>query len=738
MFPVHRPVDGGCSCKRKSCGQIGKHPATQNGFKDSTLQEEQIEAWFAGKFKGYNIGVLCGIGYVCLDVDPKNGGLEAFEELISDHSQLPDTWVEETGESKTGDRGRHYWFTIPAALRGEDVLTRKPLPGYLGVDLLASNQYAIVAPSLHVSGVQYDALLDVEEVTEAPDWLLSLTRVASEQEFTVKDGEGSALPTGIRPGPEVRRFLRMGDVPTGGQQPMIVKAARALWGLWMDLEDATEAIWAAIQKCEWDTQPWTREQVAFHVAHTYNSAPKDTQIDAELPFTDWGNALRLAQVARGNMRFCPQTRSWYHYDSTCWREDYTGMVRRMVTAMSVRELQRAAFMEDPDRASPIRKNATRLQDNRPSSNCVALAETQERFVIEPHEFDADRYVLNCTNVTVDLRTAATRQQAREDLITRCTRAAYYEAKRSALWEETINVALAGDKEVIDYLQLAFGSALFGIAHEHAFYYLHGPGGTGKTTVLEAVRHVLGSYAGVADPESFMLSPSANPGGTRADLADLRGKRFVISTEIAQGAKFSTSTVNRLTGNDSVTVRVPYARGMLTFKPEWTLFFAANHFPTVSATKRDGFWRRVKVIPFDHKLTQAEMNPVLPHLLAQREHMEGIMAWLIEGAARWWTTYGSQKRAMPAPREVEDQVEHQQEESDPLAGFYSTLRFDDDARVSKADLHQYYLGWATANGIKQTWTPQKLSRHLKGSLGLADYQSDVKWYWRGVGIPMMGQ
>jgi putative DNA primase/helicase len=703
-----------------------------NGFNDSTLDEKQIKSWYSGRFKGYNIGVLCGVGYVCLDVDPKNAGIESFEELIVDNDPLPDTWVEDTGESKSGDRGRHYWFKVPNEMRGEQILTRKPLPGYLGVDLLASNQYAIVAPSLHVSGVQYDTVLDIDEASDCPSWLLDLTRTAKEDEFEIRTGEGHSLPTGIRPGPEVRRFLRTGDVPPGGQQPMVIKAARALWGLWVDLEDAIEMIWDALNKCEWGDEPWSRDQVSYHVAHTYNSAPKDIDIRADLPFTDWGNSLRLVQQARGNLRYCPHTKTWYHYDATCWREDYTGLVHRMVTAVSLKELQKAAFLEDPEKAQPIRKNATNLQGARTSNNVVSKAETAEQFIVNISDFDTDKYLLNCTNATIDLRSGEAHDQKREDLITRVARGAYYEDARSELWEETIDSALNGDEELISYLQLVLGQALFGITYEHAFYYLHGPGGTGKTTVLEAVAHALGSYAGVADPESFMQSPNATPGGTRADLAALRGRRFIISTEIQAHSKFSTATVNRLTGNDTITVRVPYAKAMLTFKPEWTIFFAANHFPSVSASRRDGFWRRVKVVPFEHQLDKKDMNPVLPHLLAQREHVEGILAWVIEGAVKWWDQYGSKKKTLTPPREVEEQTEHQQEESDPLLGFYSTLEYGDDLSCLKSELHEHYLGWADAQGIKMPWTRQKLSRHLKSNLGIDDKATgDNLWVWLGV-------
>jgi phage/plasmid-associated DNA primase len=189
----------------------------------------------------------------------------------------------------------------------------------------------------------------------------------------------------------------------------------------------------------------------------------------------------------------------------------------------------------------------------------------------------------------------------------------------------------------------------------------------------------------------------------------------------------------------VSARVPYAKSPVTFKPEWTLFFAANHFPSVpGATRRDGFWRRVKIIPFDHALDRSEMNLGLPALFATKE-APGVLAWVIEGAMKWWDQYGSEGINMPAPDSITVGTEEAKDEADPLTAFFDTLVFGDDEAVTKADLFQYYLGWADHAGIRMPMTAVKLSREMKQSLNLVDNE---KWYkgknhrcWVGVNIPV---
>ena len=333
VFPVHYPTEKGCSCGWTKCNAVGKHPAVpgeaKGGLHHATHDEPQVKEWFGvkGARKGYNIGVACGDGYICLDVDPKNNGYESFEQLVKDHGQLPDTWVEETGEDKEGNRGLHYWFLIPA---GMQLRSRKPLTQYPGVDLLANGSYAIVAPSAHASGVRYDTVTSIDDVVEAPEWLIGLTEQEEEEDVFFK-GRSLGEPTGLRPGKEIRRFLRKGEEPPGSQRAMACKTARALWGIWIEAEDAADLIWEALNKCEWDDEPWTENQVLKLVRDEYSKQPKQLEAPPGVPLaTDLGRAFRLRSFARSNLAYAENLGAWYTWDSTAWRRNGDSAPRRMV------------------------------------------------------------------------------------------------------------------------------------------------------------------------------------------------------------------------------------------------------------------------------------------------------------------------------------------------------------------------------------------------------------------------
>src|SRR5438132_1209804 len=109
VFPCHTPTAAGCSCRRKDCPDIGKHPRTQHGCKDATTDEATIRRWWT-QWPEANIGIATGAGsgLVVLDHDSYKGGDESLSELEHTYQPLP-----ETVQQLTGGGGLQYFFTHP-------------------------------------------------------------------------------------------------------------------------------------------------------------------------------------------------------------------------------------------------------------------------------------------------------------------------------------------------------------------------------------------------------------------------------------------------------------------------------------------------------------------------------------------------------------------------------------------------------------------------------------------------
>src|SRR5215831_5075246 len=145
VVPVHSiNGDGWCSCKDgKSCARPGKHPRTQNGIYDATRDRGEIESFWS-KWPDANIGIATGgaSGIAVIDIDPRNGGLETFEQLEADLGPLPKTPI-----ALTGGNGAHLMFNLPPT-----AVRKAAGPG---VEVLGDGCMMVAPPSGHVSGESY-------------------------------------------------------------------------------------------------------------------------------------------------------------------------------------------------------------------------------------------------------------------------------------------------------------------------------------------------------------------------------------------------------------------------------------------------------------------------------------------------------------------------------------------------------------------------------------------------------
>ncbi len=185
VFPLHYPLAGGCSCRKGDCDSPGKHPLTEHGFKDATIDSTQVTAWWH-QWPDANIGIATGAvsGLLVVDCDPRNGGPAERVELIERFGPIPDT-----AEVVTGGGGRHFFFrygggSVPKTLDQ-------------GIDLKGDGGYVVAPPSLHASGRRYevDGLAGAKaflKVATLPDWLrefISNARGGVRAEKTMTDAK---------------------------------------------------------------------------------------------------------------------------------------------------------------------------------------------------------------------------------------------------------------------------------------------------------------------------------------------------------------------------------------------------------------------------------------------------------------------------------------------------------------------------------------------------------------------
>lgn len=135
-----------------------KKPATNNGFKDATVDLRQINMWWKVN-PNYNIGIATGkpsggLVVVDMDVDKEQdkNGYHVFTKWCADnYLVLPDSWL-----SITGRGGYHLFFK-----------SIFPVPDKVGwldsVDIRADGGYVVAPPSVHPNGRKYEWEQDPKE-----------------------------------------------------------------------------------------------------------------------------------------------------------------------------------------------------------------------------------------------------------------------------------------------------------------------------------------------------------------------------------------------------------------------------------------------------------------------------------------------------------------------------------------------------------------------------------------------
>jgi putative DNA primase/helicase len=140
LLPIRPPSKDG--------SRTGKAPLTGHGHKDAAIGWDAVQKLFA-PYPLANIAVATGhrSNLLVLDVDGPTGR-KTLAKCEKELGELPETWV-----SRTGGRGRHYYFEWPANL----VFTRDTAGKVFGpnVDVLGDGSYAVLPPSRHSSGAAY-------------------------------------------------------------------------------------------------------------------------------------------------------------------------------------------------------------------------------------------------------------------------------------------------------------------------------------------------------------------------------------------------------------------------------------------------------------------------------------------------------------------------------------------------------------------------------------------------------
>ena len=122
------------------------------------------------------------------------------------------------------------------------------------------------------------------------------------------------------------------------------------------------------------------------------------------PRTELGYARRLIHVYGDRLRYVPAWRRWLIWDGTRWAHDSTGQAARWMKAIARRLTADALAIEDEDDARRRCPLPAAASPSHAVAGALTLASTEAEIAVSPDQLDADPFLLNCANGTLDLRT----------------------------------------------------------------------------------------------------------------------------------------------------------------------------------------------------------------------------------------------------------------------------------------------------------------------------------------------
>lgn len=443
--------------------------------------------------------------------------------------------------------------------------------------------------------------------------------------------------------------------------------------------------------------------------------------------TDTGNAQRLFDRFGKQIRYSYNRKKWYFWTGKQWILDEMGEVKKLADDIC-EDLKREAWqIQDDDMQEAAFKFAKATANTTRKEAMVKECQHLRGIPAAPDDFDAYPNYLNAQNGIVNLRNGELMPHDPNFMMSKICDCEYdIEYKKPEMWLRFLDDITNGDKGLQEYIQRSVGYSISGSNAEQCAYFLYGMGNNGKSTFLDTIADMLGTYAMNVQPDTIMLQSrlGSSGGGANSDVARLKSARFVTCEEPTEGMRLNEGLLKQLTGGSKVTARHLYG-DEFEFTPEFKIWCATNHKPVIRGTDL-GIWRRIKLLPLEVTIPKEKVDKNLKYKL--RKEFPQILAWAVEGCMMW------QKDGLAEPVCVVESTKDYRNEMDLVAGFIEQCVMIDYAafdRVMASDLFYVYRQWAKQNNewemsSKRFFTEVSKKLPEKGRSGKGIYYSKIRF------------
>jgi putative DNA primase/helicase len=454
--------------------------------------------------------------------------------------------------------------------------------------------------------------------------------------------------------------------------------------------------------------------------------------------TEPGDAARWCSLYGPQFRYVGQRRTWLWYEGTRWTDDVALAQQETVKQMYADLLQDARDTGNADLCGLLMATTTEPR----IMHVGKLVRSDPAVAATPAQFDAHPLWVNCLNGTLELPDRVDgkvkgelkfRPHTPDDMLTKQVAVAYDPDAKCPVFEQAMVFWTQGDKKLQQLVQQLLGLSLTGLTREQVFILLYGDTQTGKSTLLETVRQISGTYSKVLSAETLLLRRNDQP--EERKLASLPGVRFAVASESEKRGVLDENLIKLLTGEDTVTARRLYQE-QFDFMPEAKTWLRTNNKPEIRSTD-DSLWRRLIVLPFGHRVSAKQKDINLRQKLTAE--LPGIFAWMLRGYLDY-AEYGLAsapvvEAAKAAYKKEQDVLQRFIDERCTLAPHSKVT----PCCVRRDQLYAVYVGWCELVGIRNKMTMAEFRDQLMRRYQLLVSRQTTssgkfikqEWMWLGI-------
>lgn len=370
-------------------------------------------------------------------------------------------------------------------------------------------------------------------------------------------------------------------------------------------------------------------------------------------YNDLSNSKIFIEIHKENLKFCDSLGGFFEYNGKYWEKVSQGIMKKYSFQVIDKLIEDSKTVHGEYKEF-LQKH---IKSSGNAGKLDAMIEcSKPSLYLSSEKFDSNPNLFNCANQTFNLDTLLPQDFNPADFITKSCHIEYDDMANCPIWNKFIKDVFLNREDIIDFVQRFVGYSMTTSTKEQCMFILHGDGRNGKTVFIETLRKLFGDYVTSLPSNSLIRKQIDN--GIPNDIAGLKGSRLVTTVETNENVTLDEACIKKVTGSDIIKARF-LNKEFFEFIPTFKIIFASNHKPNIRGTDQ-GIWRKIRMIPFDFKITDENDDRDLQQKL--ENELPGILNWAIEGLKKWKAT------GLTQPPAIMETTEQYREEEDSIGQF----------------------------------------------------------------------